>query len=130
MNDVGTVVVPLATAFGGLLVGSFFSRVTSRNDTRRDRYSAALTAVTALIDANHAGDEVAQEAARLKIRESGDWIALDSPAVSRAYNALVTDAMTASTVDAVHAARVAYLADARAFSTWALPRRYKLQLRR
>jgi hypothetical protein len=130
MADVGTVVVPLATAFGGLLLGSFFSRVTSRNDTRRDRYAAALTAVTALIEANEAGDEVARAAARLKIRELADWIALDSPAVSRTYAKLVTEATTASSVSAVQIPRAAYLADARAFSTWALPRRYILQLGR
>lgn len=88
VSNTATVVIPLATAFGGLFVGSFFSRLTSRNDTRRDRYASALTAIQMLTDANRDGDSVAKADAASKLEEIANWIVLDSTAVSRAFAVL------------------------------------------
>ena len=124
-----TVVIPLATAFGGLLVGSFFSRLTARNDTRRDRYASALSAVQMLTDANRDGDDVAKAGAASKVEEIANWIALDSTAVSRAFAVLSARAETASGDDpGVAAARLLFIRNARAFSTWNLCMRFALQL--
>ena len=129
-SNTATVVIPLATAFGGLLVGSFFSRLTSRNDTRRDRYASALTAIQLLADANRHGDPVAKADAAAKVEEIANWIDLDSTAVSRAFAVLSARAETANGDDpGVAAARLIFIRNARAFSTWNLWMRFALQLR-
>jgi hypothetical protein len=42
--DVSSIVLPIVTGIGGVLIGAGFGRITSRTDQRRDRYSDARTA--------------------------------------------------------------------------------------
>jgi len=77
VSNVADIAVPLVTGVGGLLVGAGFSRVTSRNDQRRQRYAEALSAFESLL-ASADEDAGAVEKARRRVDDVGHWLELDS----------------------------------------------------
>jgi len=87
-------------------------------------------AVQMLTAANRDGEAIARADAAAKVEEIANWIALDSTAVSLAFAVLSARAETASGDDpGVRAARLIFIRNARAFSTWNLWMRFALQLR-
>jgi hypothetical protein len=130
VSGVAGIAIPLITAFGGLVVGAGFGRVTSRNDLRRQQYADGLSALDKLIAAPDDAEVAAGAQARLV--EAGNWIALDSVPVSNAFNSLVREAVNSSApaLDGdVKAARLAFIEAARKYTTWRLVQRFLLQAR-
>jgi hypothetical protein len=130
VSDVAGIAIPLITAFGGLVVGAGFGRVTSRNDVRRQQYADGLSALDKLIAAPD--DAEISAGAHSRLVEVGNWIALDSVPVSNAFNSLVRVAVNSSApaLDRdVRAARLEFIQAARLFTTWRLVQRFLLQAR-
>jgi hypothetical protein len=131
VSSVTTIAVPLITGIGGLLVGAGFSRVTSRNDQRRQRYAEALSAVEEL-RASADADAAAIAETQQRVTEIGHWLELDSVPVSNAFIDLRRAAIArpdhgSSTFSS---ARERFVAAAHAYSSWRLRRRFWLQARR
>lgn len=130
MSDVAGIAIPLITGIGGLLVGGGFARVTSRNDQRRQQYSAGLSALDRLTGRHE--DEAAVAEAQCRVVEIGNWLELDSVPVSNAFKMLVRETGTSAAPgsnERVLEARVRFIEAARTYSTWRLPQRFVLQAR-
>ena len=130
MSSVTDIAIPLVTGIGGLLIGAGFSRVTSRNDQRRQRYAEALSALEELI-ASCDEDAAAVEKARRRIVEIGHWLELDSVPVSNAFKLLLRKARTrpAPAGKTIAEAREYFVDVAHTYSSWKLPQRLWLQIR-
>ena len=130
MSSVTAIAVPLITGIGGLLVGAGFSRVTSRNDQRRQRYAEALSAVEELA-ATVDVDAAAMTKAELRATEIGHWLELDSVPVSNAFLVLRREALARPGRDGrtFDTAREHFVAVAHVYSSWRLRQRFRLQWR-
>ena len=130
MSNVAGIAIPLVTGIGGLLIGAGFTRVTSRNDQRRQQYAAGLSALDKLTAS--ADDASAAAEVQWRLVEIGNWLELDSVPVSNAFKVLLreTQASPAPGSDAkVGEARVRFIEAARKYSTWRLIQRFWLQKR-
>jgi hypothetical protein len=130
VSNVAAVAIPLITGIGGLLIGAGFTRVTSRNDQRRNQYAEALSAVESLV-ASSGEDAVAVEKAQQRVVEIGHWLELDSVPVSNAFKVLLRDASAspANSRTKVAEAREHFVDVAHKYSSWRLPQRLWLQAR-
>jgi predicted RNase H-like nuclease (RuvC/YqgF family) len=129
MASTADIVIPLITGLGGGVLGATFTRVTSRNDQRRDKYAAALSAVRALSKLAE-GDDRASRLAKETVKAHADWLVIDSKPVGRAYEALAQAAQSdSSNAETVQAARQIYVEAARAYTRWTLHQRVWLHLR-
>jgi hypothetical protein len=113
------IVVPLIAGLGGGVIGATFARISSRNDARRDRYAAALTAFRAFRAELRAGAEVKANAAEQEARDLADWLVMDEWAVGSPYLALI-EATRETRGDPSDAAIDAYLKAGRAYTRWTL----------
>jgi hypothetical protein len=130
LSNVADVAIPLITGIGGLLIGAGFSRVTSRNDQRRQQYAAGLSAIDKLTP--RAADPSAAAEAEWRVVEIGNWLELDSVPVSNAFKLLQRETQASSTPKSdpkVAAARLRFIEAARKYSTWRLTQRFCLQAR-
>ena len=127
MSDVAGIAVPLITGIGGLLIGAGFSRVTSRNDQRRQVRRRALRARQA--DRQHRRHRFREGLRR--VVEFENWLKLDSVPVSNAFKTLRETPADSSAESraAVAEARRDFIEAARKYSTWRLSQRFWLQAR-
>ena len=95
MSNVAGIAIPLITGIGGSLIGAGFSRVTSRNDERRQQYAAGLSAIDKLTSS--ATDPSAAAEAEWRVVEIGNCLELDSVPVSNAFKSLHRETLASST---------------------------------
>jgi hypothetical protein len=100
-----------------------FTRVTSRNDARRDKYAQALSALRVL--ESLPTDDPSRPQALARVEDLADWLELDSSAVGHAFSQLA--AAVKNGKPSGTQARKQYLRTARAYSRWTLLRRWRLQ---
>jgi hypothetical protein len=119
------VVVPLIVGLVGGVFGGLLTRVTSRNDVRRDKYAEALSALSTLqIMSPESPDRAKAEA---EVADLAAWLELDSLPVGAAFEEL--RAKTAAGDEHSRHAREQYIAAARTYSRWTLPQRALLHLK-
>jgi hypothetical protein len=123
----GDIVVLLITGLLGGVIGATFTRITSRNDLRRDRYSEALSALRAFADVEAQQRAASPEAK--KVYDLRDWMLIDAEAVGTAYATLVDKTNTETKANEVEQARLNFIEAARAYSRWTLHKRAFLHVK-
>jgi len=120
VSNAASTAIPVITGVAGLVIGAGFSRVTSRNDKRREQYAEALSALerqSPVTEAQRSVDEIA------------NWLELDSVPVSNAFKHLC-EAYSSPAPDReaqVKQARARFVDVAHKYSSWKLPQRLWLQ---
>jgi hypothetical protein len=121
-SPISTVVVPLIVGLVGGVFGGLLTRVTSRNDVRRDKYAEALAALSTL--QSLAPNDPVRPEAEAKVADLAAWLELDSLPVGAAFKELL-----AADGESAQRARENYIAAARTFSRWTLPQRSLLHVK-
>ena len=119
------IVVPLITGLLGGVFGATFTRVTSRNDLRRDRYAEALSALRALEGIS--AEERATSRELQRVYDLRDWMLIDAKPVGNAFERLVDKAKAGHT--ATEEEFAIFMNAARAYTRWTIHQRALLHLR-